>query len=377
MKNKLPYTFLFATSLVGASVVACVDTSSQPGGEDATQVSDELAQSNGGFTTADEAADFGVAGEFAAAAIEADSGDPGDAMATDPSVAAVQQAANAEVRDVVVMWGHIPHGPGGIARDWTGSWTLSRGALIVRRTIAFEPRTDHLNFPRTSPQTVSFTSVTKPASDGLALSIIDNSGDATPLTLTYAPADPTITPTTYQIDVTALDAGPVVIDAGNGDKIVAVGDKPATTSCDGGFMRGRFHALGAASAANGGVGVYVGVVTDRVGLPVGAVRGIYGDHKVYGKFIDLQGHFIGLINGEYDATNDFQAKWMVAGDATGALTEHGRLHGHYFESTAVDGGHFQARWAASACSQDGGGGGGGGGGSGSGGPGTGTGTGSN
>ena len=67
------------------------------------------------------------------------------------------------------------------------------------------------------------------------------------------------------------------------------------------------------------------------------------------------------------ATNDFQAKWI---DRSGS--EHGRLHGHYFDSTAVDGGHFMARWAAEGCSQDGG----GGSGSGSGGPSSGGGSGS-
>ena len=351
MKNKLPYTFLFASSLVG--MVACVADSGSSTGEDTAQVTDDLAQPNGGFTTANEAASFGIADEFTAAAIEADSGDPGDNMATDPTVSAMAGSGTVVARDVLVMWGNIPRGPNGDKRDWTGSWTVSRGAMIVRRTIAFEAR-DHLNLPRADAQTVAFTSHTKPASDGLALTLLDNAvtGAASPLTLTYAPADPTLSADTFQITVSDLDAGPVVIDAGDGDKIVAVAETPVD-ACDGGFMRGRFHAVGANTAANGGVGVYLGVVTNRAGAPVGAVRGIYGNNKVFGKFIDLQGNFVGLINGEYDATNDFQAKWI---DRSGS--EHGHLHGHYFDSTAVDGGHFMARWAEAGCSQDNGGGGG-------------------
>jgi hypothetical protein len=336
MNTKLPVLFL-ASSLVGA--VACATDNGSSDTSPAT-VQTELGQVNGGLDTSDEAPQFGVPDEFAAAAIEADGGDPGDAMALDPSVTGVQNLPTVEARNVIVMWGHIPAGSGGVYRDWSGSLTLSRGAMVVRRTVAFE-KNDHLDLPRTSPLAVSFTSQTKPASDGLALRVFDDAAATAPLTLTYQSAlDAT---TSYVIDLQQLDAGPVVIDAGNGDKMVAISLKEA--SCAAGFMRGRFRSIAPH------LGVYLGVVTDRFGETVGHVRGIYGqgpagDDRIFGKFIDVEGHFTGLIAGEYDADNEFHARWI---DRAG---DHGFVHGHYFDAPVVAGGFFVARWAETSCSQD-------------------------
>jgi hypothetical protein len=67
---------------------------------------------------------------------------------------------------------------------------------------------------------------------------------------------------------------------------------------------------------------------------------------MFGKFIDHQGAFIGLLAGTY-GNGDFAAKWKQLGD-----DDHGRIHGKYFESAAVAGGMFVARWAQTACSED-------------------------
>jgi hypothetical protein len=343
MMNKLPYLF-FATSLVGMAACATDNGSST---DTPTTVTSDLAQANGGFTTADEAPEFGLEADFTAAAIEPDGGDANDSMAVDPSVTGLSSLPSLQVRDVIVMWGHIPAGSGGVERDWSGSLTLSRGAMVVRRTVAFELN-DHLDLPRTSPLAVSFTSHTKPASDGLSLRVFDDGASTAPLTLTYqSSVDASVS---YQIDLLALDAGPIVIDAGNGDKVVAIDLKEATV-CDAGFMRGRFRSL------LPHLGVYLGYVTGPDGSIIGHVRGIYGQDKagddlIFGKFIDLEGHFVGLIAGTYDATGEFHAKWL---DKAG---EHGFIHGHYFDSPVVNGGFFVARWAQTSCSPDAGSGGG-------------------
>ena len=210
--------------------------------------------------------------------------------------------------------------------------------------IAFEDATDRL-LPRPSISSVAFQSYTRPFADGLALRVLDPDPTATtPLALTYTSAvDPSIT---YSLDLAQLAQGPVVIDAGDGFKVIAVAQhKHDSDGCLGGFMRGRFHALSA------GFGVYHGIVTNRLGAPVGHVRGIYG-HKsdgtpvMFGKFIDAQGHFLGILAGTFDS-GEFRARWKVLGD-----DDHGRIHGRYFESSAVDGGHFLARWAQTQCAED-------------------------
>ncbi len=329
--NQLPFALLLASA-----AVACTTPSTQS----ASQVSSDLAKTNGGYDTADEAPMFGDETEFDAAAIETDTAYT-DSMAQDPTVLALSSSTTASIEDVIVLWGKLPGDPGTTDhRDWTGSLSLSRGALVVNRTVAFEPATDHL-LPRSSPASVSFASVTAPFVDGLALSLLDPTPASTDAyTLTYTSAiDPT---QSYAIDVAQLASGPVVVDAGDGYKLIAVALHRDT--CHGGFMRGRFRAL----TAN--VGVYIGIVVDRLGQPIGHVRGIYG-HKadgspvMFGKFIDRDGKFTGLIDGTYDA-GDFQAKWI---DRAG---DHGLIHGHYFEGASAQSGNFIARWDETSCSPD-------------------------
>ncbi len=354
MLNRLSLALVLATS-----AVACVDSST--GSDPATpdSVTADLALANGGNTTADEQPEFGIPEAFEAAAIESDNANT-DPLANDPTIVALDGSASpvgptagsgsaspplALARDVIVVWGHIPGGAGGVARDWSGSLTASRGALVVKRTIAFEDN-DHL-LPRTAIDAVAFDSHTKPFVDGLALHVLDGAPtSAAAQTLVYQSAtDATIT---YSIDLALLDAGPVVIDAGNGDKMVAIAQRTAVAGCDGGFMRGRWHSL----VPGLGLGEYLGVVTARDGSVIGNVRGIYGTKKdgtpvVYGKFIDLAGKFVGIIAGTFDASDDeYAGKWL---DKAG---EHGLVHGHYFESADEQGGAFLGRWAQTACTQD-------------------------
>ena len=328
MRKQLPLLLLFT---------ACATNAQQD------QTAADLEQVNGGYTMTDEAPMFGAQTEFDAAAIEPDT-QVTDAMASDPTIATMDNSTTADGRDVLIVWGRSPGDPlAQQGRDWSGSITASRGGLIVRRTIAFE-NGDHL-LPRTAIDAVGFQSYTKPFADGLALRVLDpDPAAATPLSLTYTSS--VDTSITYSFDLAQLAAGPVVIDAGDGFKIVAVAQhKHDTDGCVGGFMRGRFHALTAR------FGVYHGIVTNRLGAPVGHVRGLYGLKKdgtpvMFGKFIDAQGAFVGVLAGTY-GNGDFAAKWKILGD-----DDHGRIRGKYFESPNADGGMFVARWAQTQCSED-------------------------
>jgi hypothetical protein len=307
-------------------------------GTDTATVTSDLNVANGGETTADEAPMFGDEAEFDAAAIEPDAAYT-DALATDPSVTAISSSPTLDAHRVLIVWGKLPRDPGSTeTRDWSGSIAVSRGALLVGRTVSFEAATDRL-LPRANAQTVPFDSVTGPYIDGLVLRVLEpDNAMGTPVTLTYTSAASS-SAARYQFDLAALEQGPVKIDAGNGYVMVAVelGEK----SCNQGFMRGRWHQL----APN--LGDYRGIVTDMVGLPIGHVRGIYGQdaagNKVmFGKFIDHQGHFVGLIAGTY-GNGDLDAKWI---DKQG---DRGLIVGKYVESTAVDGGGFFARYIEASC----------------------------
>ncbi|MBV8763047.1 MAG: hypothetical protein JO257_37520 [Deltaproteobacteria bacterium] len=328
--RQLPLALLLASA-------ACVDQAPASTDNSSTAQS-AIEQSNGGETTADEAPMFGDQVAFDAMSIEADTA-VSDSMASDPGVTTIAAAPDVASHRLVIAWGKLPADPNGVARDWSGSLTISRGALVVSRTIGFEAATDHLD-PRTSKDSVSFASITKPFVDGLALRVLDPTpSSADPLTLTYAPANGGAS---YTLDLAQLATGPLVVDAGDGFKIVAAALRDHD-GCEHGFMRGRWHQL----LPN--LGVYRGLVVGPEGAVIGHVRGIYGQRKngdrvLFGKFIDDAGRFKGILAGTYGG-GDFQAKW-IAKDG-----DHGIIKGKYVESADVRGGMFAARWADAACAQ--------------------------
>ena len=67
--------------------------------------------------------------------------------------------------------------PTATAVDWTGSLSVDRGLLIVRRVVLFEPRTDSIVRPRPDRQTVAFESFTGGHFDGLVVQIIERPQD--------------------------------------------------------------------------------------------------------------------------------------------------------------------------------------------------------
>lgn len=327
MRAQLPLALLLA-----ASATACVDRA------DSTEdVANALEQENGGLDTTDEAPLFDAEEAFTAAAIEADSA-VADEMASDPAITALARppaGVNVDAKDLVIVWGRFPADRDATTgRDWSGELKLSRGGMLIRRRIAFEQATDRV-LPRTSRDAISFTSVTRPAADGLALTVFDPQ-PGTPLTLTYTP----VTGAAHSIDLAQLATGPIVVDVGDGNRILISGQR-RSDSCEHGFLRGRWRAL--SPKLNG----YLGVVTNADGEPVGHIRGIAGERRtgevvMFGKFIDREGHFKGLVKGTYE-NGHFAARWL---DRQG---DHGVLGGVYFPGATEHGGGFLGRWAESTC----------------------------
>jgi hypothetical protein len=252
-----------------------------------------------------------------------------------------QASANAGYK-VIVLWGKMPADRAADEhRDWSGTLKSSRGGMVVRRTLGFEDATDHL-LPRPSLDTVAFQSVTRPFIDGLALTVFDPQPSASSaLTLTYTPGDGS---TAYTFDLSQLATGPIVVDAGNGYKMVAIGHRRHADPCDHGFMHGRWHAL------SPHLGRFLGVVTDEDGVRTGHVRGVFGQRRngdavVFGKFIDHAGKFRGLLIGSFE-NGEYHARWI---DRQG---DHGGAHGAYFEGAAANTGRFLGRWAETSCSAD-------------------------
>jgi hypothetical protein len=325
--------FLAAATL---ALAACVDD----GATDADTVAAALEQDNGGLDMEDEAPIFGADDELAAASIEASNAFTDDMAADGESLALAPGAVKASL---VLVWGQLPPdlAPEEYARDWSGTLRVDRGAIIVRRTIAFENATDRV-LPRTDRTSVEFTSVTRPFNDGLVLTVVDPDPAAGPMTLTYELADGT----SHSLVLSELLDGPVVVEVDDqGDKIAAIAlrDRDA---CDHGFVRGRWRAL------RPGLGGMIGVVHDADGTPNGHIRGIWGARRngeqvFFGKYIAEDGTFRGLFAGHY-ADGELRGRWLTRGG------DHGLVHGMYRESLPgrPAGGQFIGRWAETSCAQD-------------------------
>jgi hypothetical protein len=330
MRHQLPLALLLASS-----TFACVDNN---GTDDAAEVTSSLEQENGGLTPTDEQPMFGDDLAFQAASIETDTAVT-DTMASDPNVTTIENTVGGVRHRVLIAWGRMPADPNATTgRNWSGSLTISRGALVVGRTIGFEDATDHL-LPRSSPATVEFQSMTRPFADGLVLRLLDPDPTQGALHLVYTSADAA---NTYDLDLSQLANGPVSLDAGDGNRVIAIALRELD-ACDHGFMRGRWVAL------QPGLGVYRGVIADENGQPTGHIRGIWGqrqngDKVMFGKFIATDGTFRGLLVGQYEAGH-FRARWLVS---TG---DHGVAGGIYFDAPNVRGGMFVGRWAETSCAQ--------------------------
>jgi hypothetical protein len=335
MQRHLPLPLALLLTL---PATACLD---RGGDNDSQDVSTSLEHTTGGFDTTDEPPGFGADVELRTAAIEGDA-TVTDSLSADPTAVTMDHASTTTGFRVAVLWGKLPADRGAQdSRDWSGALAISHGGLLVRHTIGFEDATDKL-LPRTSLDTVSFQSVTRPFVDGLALTVLNPTPTtSSALTLTYTPADGS---TSYTLDLAQLAAGPIVIDAGAGFKIVAVGHRRQADPCDRGFMRGRWHAL------SSNLGRFLGVLTDEDGASIGHVRGVFGQRRngdpvLFGKFIDREGHFRGILAGTY-ANGEYRARWI---DRQG---DHGTAHGVYFAGATESSGGFLGRWAETSCTAD-------------------------
>lgn len=334
MRFQLPLAVLLTIP-----AVACTNEAAPAEDGDLDAITDALERENGGFETTDEAPQFGDDALYAAADLEADA-PVTDAMATDPAITQLEANPAVEGRDVVVMWGRMPADPAGTPRVWSGELRLSRGAMVVRRRIAFEERTDQIA-PRTRRDAVQFESRTSTHADGLVLTVLDPTpADPNPIVLTYTSTDGTAT---YALDLRAAAEDPVSADAGDGNRIVAAAHRRHRDACERGFLRGRWHAM------TPNAGRYAGLVLDAEGEPTGHIRGIYGQRAngeavFFGKFIARSGGFRGLVRGTYDG-GSFEGRWLDRGGDRGAV------RGAYRPGEALRAGHFLGRWAEATCAR--------------------------
>jgi len=342
--------------------------------DDTEELETQLGEHFAGLTESDEAPLFGEGDVFAA--LDEAEEDPeyqsDDPIETDARMQAdlVEEAARSDALpdgDRPLVWGlFVAWGRQHLDREatditvWNPTLHTDCGALAVRRLVAMEEG-EGVARPRSDAQTVSFRSATAPSFDGAFLVLGIRRADA-------ACVDGGV----LRFESQAMDA-PIEVPLGDLDDLALrqpVGDDGMSVvmfaqrlepsrdgACVHGTMVGRWRrAIGDDGDARRDLGRFHGRVLDEVGRLRGHVRGVWGvprrgrfaGHQVmFGKFIDRDGRFNGLLAGRW-GDGHFGGGWHLT---PRFLDLRGRYMGVYSDADDrdPDGGFFRGRYASEGC----------------------------
>lgn len=325
-RTSLPLLAIFA--LAGCSAAQSPFTNGDP-----ETVQSALDQQNGGMTSAAESPEFA---DPAVQSLEQFVPDFGD---TTDMTQSVNLQQGAQRWRVAVIWGHLPPAhdmdSSDIAPsvvDWTGSLSVDNGAIGLKRTLRFDFGDKVL--ARQNAQSVDFVSHTLPHVDGLYMSVVIPANAAPTMHFKTKSMNADI-----DLGVLAQRPGDVVRleDGRNGMFFIGYPED----GCSRGLLFGRWRKLRPA------IGEFRGLVVGDQGEGIGHIRGIWGHapranaNVFFGKYIDRQGDFRGLLGGVY-GEGKFGGVW-----GTVAPQNKGTLEGYYSDGyERGDGrGVFLGRWA--------------------------------
>lgn len=301
----------------------------------------------GGFETNDEAVAFGDA--------EMLSDFPEDVQVADAfsQDAVTMDALTSDPETVKAYFLRITFGllegdaTAGEEVDFSGSAQVSKGTLVLLRTIRFE-RNDAIILPRENRQTLEFTSTVTTHFDGLALAIIDNeTTDSDDGTFTFKAGGYSKT-----LNFSELESLELLEEVGEGPHAVSIISRSKdVTPFDGGFVAGRW----VKTRPHGGE--FRGRWINSLGTNAGHLKGIWGidrlGNKVFkGKYISLNGEFRGLMKGHWEyergqQTGFFRGRWVNREHKTVGIirgkfrtgrenSRRGFFHGRYHVTNSKD-----------------------------------------
>lgn len=283
----------------------------------------------GGFTMTDEEPAFGDPDLLAGAAEEADAG---DGMRNHPEIGAMDEDPDVRIYALAIVWGNLPgqevrHGErceaDGTDYDWSGSVSVTTGAMVLKNTISFERRQgDRVVFPRTDRQTIEWVSHTGCGHDGLRLLVYQRPADEAGGILRFETAL-----YSSEVPISSLAEMDEVIDVdAEGNQVRFLGSAVLPHEQTGrGFMRGRWGVM----APGDSVGHFQGIWVCARGRVEGYMRGYYGHNDAgrrvfFGKYIDERGGFRGILRGTWNPApqegrplegrrGTFEGRWLDDG----------------------------------------------------------------
>lgn len=365
---RMKYLFSFLTIALMLWAVGC---SNNPVEDNAQESALNLEEDFGGYTTTKEAPAFGDPEVASAEAEEVEIDDPILATASMDSIVADPKAGLFRLRAV---WGQLTYDSTVTTpTDWSGSLTVTRGGIAVRRLIRFERATDFLQ-PRTERALVEWASQTTVHNDGLLFDIyIRPPRPVVDSMLVVNPEDET--DSTWQVDTLDCDCDPVEVtfktgpyartftlgDLASLDTVVYLDDSSAVAfqahqyyrnACPRGWLAGHW------GHDEEGNGIFRGIWMDQHALISGYVTGHYGINDngrrvFFGKWINRGGDFEGFLRGTWKPHPNVHASENAIRRAGGrfygniysaARVQIGVLKGRYGNARFIDGGFFHARW---------------------------------
>lgn len=284
----------------------------------------------------------------------------------DSLVAGDDELAAADVRRTVVriVWGQLDGSfatsvprEDAAALDWSGSASVTAGAVALKRTILFERPLDH-RLPRDARDSLAWKSATGPHYDGVLLVVLSPVVDgAAQGELVFETAPFSVRLRVDELDgydaLTAVDA------EGNAIAIRAAVVPPQ--DCTAGFLAGFWKDAEDRPATDAiEAGVFRGRAVVEAGVTVGFLKGVYGwnsagERVLVGKLVGRAGRIRGLVSGTWAPDGDtaglgsFQAHWI---GRTGA--REGTLGGRYLRNAAAarGDGFFEGRFREFCANTD-------------------------
>jgi hypothetical protein len=309
--------------------------------------SPDLNDSFGGFNMLDEAPAFGDDQLVVDFGEDQDYDDP---MSRATDIAELERPDRAQLF-LMITWGNL-HRDSTLTEwtDWTGSLSVDPGAVLLKRTIRFEPHDQIL--PRTSRDLLEWESKTRLGIDGILVKIhgmpaLAPSNVAVRDTVDSASVNIHFETPQLSVDFT-LDQLPgldrtVTLPDGNAVSFTAVRHVP--NACPHGMMRGVWK-----NHPERRGGIIRGRWATANGEVKGYMKGIYGTNdkgeKVFfGKMIDNNGRFEGIMRGHWDNRaghngGHFWGRWVDRN-----LKIRGGLKGEWRRSDRCHGGFYRGRWA--------------------------------
>ncbi|MBN2070598.1 MAG: hypothetical protein JW814_03990 [Candidatus Krumholzibacteriota bacterium] len=295
-------------------------TSSTPDTEiNTTEATIDLNSPTGGYTEDDESPAFGEEYQFALMGNEPLYGDP---LQNEEAVANCIRHRYAKVFRLRSIWGNLANTASDTATadccgvDWTGGMKFRGGYIVIEKAIRFDPN-DYIT--RIDRSTIEWVSKTYPHIDGIQVKLVvppgpadsticDSSKVEIPEPVLYFKAGPFERTFTLR-ELIDLQLMQPVDRCGNG---IMIGSHIIPPDCPNGYLFGKWRSIEPDSLFNEQTGELRGVLLGNFrgvwmsehGIASGYLRGIAGinsagEHKFFGKYINMNGRFRGILRGDY------------------------------------------------------------------------------